>query len=391
MISDRLGIPHAFYLADTDSHAIRLVDLRDGHVESVAGVGLPGVLGDGGPALAARLNSPTGVDVDVDASGVPRSLLIADGDSGRVRRVDLQTRVIETIAGSGTAFIRGDIDNDGLIGSNDLEELRCFFFPTRGGCAGRSDGLPSCPDALDVDDDGRIENDDLDLLELAVSTGLPPGSIPPPFPLCGLDPTPDALGCAEGTGDCSIEAGPARQVFLRSPSRVVSLDPNVVLVLDGDRLMRLDPIADDMRPIATFESVASDMTKDAQGTVLVSLPDEGRVVRVDAAGVVTTIVANASFEGRMVRPSAACESANGVLFVADATQHRVFRVGGGAVTLIAGNGDAGFVLGMGDRVAGTLTSLSNPSALLLDGVGNLYIVDQGNNRIRRLWVGEPSP
>ena len=69
----------------------------------VAGTGKPGATGDGGSADHAKLNGPTGLAVD--RSG---DLYIADTGNNRVRRVDAKTGVITTVAGLGVRGGRGD-------------------------------------------------------------------------------------------------------------------------------------------------------------------------------------------------------------------------------------------------------------------------------------------
>jgi DNA-binding beta-propeller fold protein YncE len=88
------------YIADLRNHAIRRVRASTRQIDTVAGCGLPGFAGDGGDARAARLCSPEGVSVDHEGN-----LWIADSGNQRVRRVDAQTGVITTVAGTGeTAF-----------------------------------------------------------------------------------------------------------------------------------------------------------------------------------------------------------------------------------------------------------------------------------------------
>jgi DNA-binding beta-propeller fold protein YncE len=88
------------YIADLRNHAIRRVAASTRHIDTVAGCGAPGFAGDGGSARAARLRSPEGVAVDPEGN-----LWIADSGNQRVRRVDAQTGVITTVAGTGeTAF-----------------------------------------------------------------------------------------------------------------------------------------------------------------------------------------------------------------------------------------------------------------------------------------------
>ncbi|MGP3691553.1 NHL domain-containing protein [Streptomyces sp. IBSNAI002] len=87
--------------ADTNNHRIRRIG-RDGTVTTVAGNGLPGDTGDGGPAVRARLNSPRDVAVAPDGS-----LVIADSFNDRLRKVD-PAGVITTVAGAGRFGTGGD-------------------------------------------------------------------------------------------------------------------------------------------------------------------------------------------------------------------------------------------------------------------------------------------
>ena len=72
-------------------------------VTTVAGTGTAGFSGDGSAATSAQLNAPYGVAADADGN-----LYIADGSNHRIRRVDVSTGVISTIAGTGTAGSSGD-------------------------------------------------------------------------------------------------------------------------------------------------------------------------------------------------------------------------------------------------------------------------------------------
>jgi hypothetical protein len=93
------------YLADSANHRIRKVD-ASGVITTVAGNGVRGYSGDGGPAADAQLDEPSGVVVD--AAG---NLYIADGTTrgkNRIRRVDAATGVIATVAGNGSQGYSGD-------------------------------------------------------------------------------------------------------------------------------------------------------------------------------------------------------------------------------------------------------------------------------------------
>jgi sugar lactone lactonase YvrE len=86
------------YVADTDNHRVRRLDLQSGTITTVAGNGTAAYAGDGGAATAASLSSP--VDVDCDAAG---NLYICDRDNHAIRRVDHFTGIITTVAGTGGA------------------------------------------------------------------------------------------------------------------------------------------------------------------------------------------------------------------------------------------------------------------------------------------------
>jgi sugar lactone lactonase YvrE len=90
-------------IADTHNQRIRRVDALTGLITTVAGNGLVGYSGDGGPATSAGFNYPYGILVEPDGD-----LLVGDQYNARIRRVDAATGVITTIAGNGTFGYAGD-------------------------------------------------------------------------------------------------------------------------------------------------------------------------------------------------------------------------------------------------------------------------------------------
>jgi DNA-binding beta-propeller fold protein YncE len=98
-----IGPDGALYWADFGSHRILRLDLIGRRINVVAGNGTKGHAGDGGPAQAAQLSAPH--EVRFDSKG---DMLVAERDSHVVRRVDMKTRVISTVAGSGVAGYSGD-------------------------------------------------------------------------------------------------------------------------------------------------------------------------------------------------------------------------------------------------------------------------------------------
>lgn len=90
------------YIADTSNHKIRKV-APDGIITTFAGNGQDGFGGDGGKATDARLNLPVGLAVDAGGN-----LLIADSANNRVRKVNASDGTIVTVAGNGSPGAAGD-------------------------------------------------------------------------------------------------------------------------------------------------------------------------------------------------------------------------------------------------------------------------------------------
>ena len=90
------SIDGSLFISDTNNRVIRRVG-TDGIISTVAGTGVDGFSGDGGPATAAQMVEPLGTALDADGN-----LYIADGSNRRIRRVG-PDGIIRTIAGTGAA------------------------------------------------------------------------------------------------------------------------------------------------------------------------------------------------------------------------------------------------------------------------------------------------
>jgi hypothetical protein len=91
------------YIADQKNDRIRMVNATSGLISTIAGTGVPGFSGDGGPASSAKLNKPTRVYVDI-----LMNLYIADAGNHCIRKVDASGN-ISTVAGTGgTLGFAGD-------------------------------------------------------------------------------------------------------------------------------------------------------------------------------------------------------------------------------------------------------------------------------------------
>jgi sugar lactone lactonase YvrE len=88
-------------ISERQAHKIRVIG-ADGRLQTLAGTGSRGYTGDGGPAVAAQLNFPTGL------AHHGSTVYFADHDNAVIRAIDLQTGTIRTIAGIGVAGHGGD-------------------------------------------------------------------------------------------------------------------------------------------------------------------------------------------------------------------------------------------------------------------------------------------
>ena len=98
-----VGPDGALYFCEIGNHRVRRLDLKTHIISTVAGSGQKGYSGDGGPALEASLNEP--YEVRFDTAG---NMFFAEMQNHVVRRVDAKTHVISTVAGTGTAGFGGD-------------------------------------------------------------------------------------------------------------------------------------------------------------------------------------------------------------------------------------------------------------------------------------------
>ena len=115
------------YFVEMQNHIVRRVDSKTGLISTVAGTGEKGFGGDGGPATEATFNRPHSIQF-----GLEGGLFICDIGNHRIRRVDLETGMIDTFCGTGKA----DGPADGAPISKET--------PLKG------------PRALDVDADGDL-------------------------------------------------------------------------------------------------------------------------------------------------------------------------------------------------------------------------------------------
>lgn len=131
---------------------------------------------------------------------------------------------------------------------------------------------------------------------------------------------------------------------------------------------------------------------DSAGNVLIADFNNHVVRKMNVAGVITTVagigVYGFSGDGSLAtnaslnHPAAVAVDGIGNLYIADQDNHRVRKVGtNGVITTIAGNGTAGF---SGDGGVATNASMLTPMGLALDAAGNVFIADYDNHRVRQV-------
>jgi len=307
-----------------------LRSLEPGTIVTVAGGGNNG---DGGTAIAASLNWPTGIAIDPNGD-----LIIADSGNHRIRRVDASTGIITTIAGNGGSGFSGDgtlaveasVSNPHSVAVNSAGDV--FFSDYGNERIRRIDGTTG-----------------------VISTVAP--------------------GVYQPDG---VTLSPEGELFFTEVDTIYRVDPETqvpwMLVVSAD-----------------FYD-ADSLVIDSNNNIYIASTMRNKVIKVDPSGSSTTIagIGSREFSGDGGRATEAgmdftgiTLDAEGNLFIADTWNHRVRRVdrSTGIIVTVAGNGEDGF---SGDFGPAVDASLSRPDRIAIDGDGNLFIADTGNNRVRRV-------
>ena len=299
------------YIAEAMNHCIRRVDRNTGVITTIAGTGSEGYSGDGGPATQATFNQP--YSLQVDAHG---AVYVVDRLNYVIRRIDARTGFVTTLAGTGEPGHGGD---GGPGASAQFREPNDCFLDGKGGLL-----------IADVQDQ-RIRR--LDLYSGTIDTFAGNG---------------DKLRAGDGL--------PALQASILG-ARAVCMDNS--------------------------------------GNTYIAERDGNGIRVVDANGVMHTLAGTGEFgytgdggpalEATWGGPKAIRCDHQGNLLVVDTENHAIRRIdtATGIVTTIAG----GRLGGEGDGGPAESAAMDRPHGCEVDADGNLYIADSNNHRVR--VVGAP--
>ena len=303
------------YIPDTTNHRVRKIDLATGVITTVAGTGVAGYNGDGVAATAAQLNMP--VALAFDGAG---NLYVSDMSNRRVRRIDAATGLISTVAGTGAYGFGGD---DGLATEAVLQDPHGLAFDAAGNLF-IADSTSS-----------RVR-------KVNAATGI--------------------ITTVAGGGYPAIgDGGPATEAYL---------------------------------------DYVSAIRFDKAGNLYVAAYAQGRIRRVSAATGIISTVAGVGTWGSAGDggPATAAQLANpvgfdfddqGNLYIADSYNYRIRKVTAatGLISTIAGTGTLGFG---GDGGPAAAAQFRSPGGVTVGEGGMLYVADTGNNRIRMIAEAAPA-
>lgn len=348
VVADALG---NVYVADPNNHMI--FKISGGTFSIVAGTGVEGNFGDGGPASAARLDFP--IAVALSPAG---ELYFADNNSV-IRKVDA-TGKITTVVGVGFA---------GYFGDGGPAVIAALSFPE--GISFDSTGN------LFIADTGNAVIRKVDTSGTITTVAMT--TLPVNFSgVCALEDV--AAGSA---GTLYIADSCDEQVFkLDSSGNLTIAAGNGTAGYSGDGGPAINA--------SLFTPTA--ITLDSAGNLYIADETNNVVRKVDTSGTITTAVGSGRFGfsgdggpgllATLAQPGALVFDPSGNLYIADTTNERIRKVNtSGTITTIAGNGRFKYA---GDGGPATSASLDAPGGVAVDPTGNLFTADIANLVVRKI-------
>jgi sugar lactone lactonase YvrE len=211
-----------------------------------------------------------------------------------------------------------------------------------------------------------------------------------------------------GTYSYSGDGGPAVNAQLNQP-KGVAVDPlgNIYIADYNNSRIRLVNTAGNISTFAGNGSSGSGgdggpatsasfaysnaVAIDASGNVYITDAGNNRVRKINSSGIISTFAGNgtngfggdggAATSAQLNNPIGLAVDANGNVYIADAYNHKIRKVNtSGVISTYVGT-TAGF---SGDGGPSTGAQIDQPTGIAIDKLGNLYIADNSNNRIRKV-------
>jgi sugar lactone lactonase YvrE len=324
-------------------------------ITTIAGNGKTGFSGDGGQATSAKLNLPVNLIFDKD-----ENIYIADTYNNSIRKINTDTGIITTI-----------VRNEDKFATDGLKT------PT---------GI-----AFDKDENlyiAELKNERIRKVDVNSGNAM------------------TLVGTKSETESPNINydlAGPFNVVFDQEGNLFVS-------VPGESKIRRVDFATGDITDTAGTDEIGfsgdgklatnarisnpTGLVIDENGNLYFSDTGNDRIRKINTkTGIITTIAGTGNksstsdgilaIKSNLSNPLGLAIDNKGNLFYVDRGSNRVRKIelSTGLVTTIAGTGKSGF---SGDGGLATDAKLANPTGITFDKAGNLYVVDRGNNRIRKI-------
>jgi len=339
------------------------MNFKIGKIQTVVGTGEEGYTGDGGPALEATIGEAYGCSFDVEGN-----LYICDGRNHTVRRIDNDSQVITTVAGTGEAGYSGD---GGPATQATMDNLYSLTIDTNG-------------------DIYIVDRFNAAIRKVVAATGIITTVAGTGEPGYNGDGGPGPQAQMREPNDCFLDGKGGLLIADIQDQRIRRLDLNtgIITTFAGDGEKRR---TGDGKP-ATEASLMGPraVCMDSKGNTYIAEREGNGVRKVDANGVMSTFAGTGepgyTGDGGLAltatwgAPKAMrCDNRDNLIVVD--TENNAVRhidVATGIVTTIAGghqggDGDGGDALDAG---------LERPHGCGVDNQGNLYIADGINHRVR---------